>query len=131
MPFHERPRFGTIIAVRAEVFKKMKISAWLCPPGNGLACGCFGSEMEDQVSNFHFALHASITETWETDLPRRQEIPRVLREITGNARSQLIGGETAIDVVQAAVLAMEDYPLYNAGKGAMLNEPESMRCVCS
>lgn len=81
-----------------------------------------GSGTEDQVSNFHFALHAGITETWETGLPRQQEISRVLCEITDNARSQLIGGATAIDVVQAAALAMEDYPLFNAGKGAMLNE---------
>ena len=34
----------------------------------------------------------------------------------------LSGGGTALDAVQAAVMVMEDSPLFNAGKGAVFNE---------
>jgi beta-aspartyl-peptidase (threonine type) len=44
-----------------------------------------------------------------------------LREIAGEAQSLLRAGRSALDVVETAVMRLEDCPLFNAGVGAVLN----------
>jgi Asparaginase len=65
-----------------------------------------------------FALHAGTIESWRTNLPYQQAIERVLSEIAEIARMSLRSRASALDVVEAAVIAMEDCPFFNAGTGA-------------
>ncbi|OXV07802.1 hypothetical protein Egran_04435 [Elaphomyces granulatus] len=74
------------------------------------------------LSETTFALHAGTTESWETNLPHQQAIEQVLGEITEIARASLLAGASALDVVETAVIALEDCPFFNAGTGAALNE---------
>jgi len=67
-------------------------------------------------------LHAGTTECWETSPSRQQEIEQTLHNIAKSAGSRLASGAKALDVVQFVVSALEDCPLFNAGKGAVLNE---------
>jgi Asparaginase len=55
-------------------------------------------------------LHAGTTESWETNLPHQQAIEQVLGEITELARASLLAGASALNVVEAAVIALEDCP---------------------
>ncbi len=67
-----------------------------------------------------FALHGGAG-----DLPPGQQDTReqeaVLRRVAEAAVTRLRAGATAADVVEAAVAALEDCPLFNAGTGAVLN----------
>ncbi|OCL12796.1 putative L-asparaginase [Glonium stellatum] len=80
------------------------------------------ASVQPHTSKICFALHAGTTESWETNLERQQEIDQVLSEVSERAYSSLSAGISAVDVVQAAVVALEDFPLFNAGLGAALNE---------
>lgn len=84
-----------------------------------------GGDARYAASETYFALHAGVSESWETDLNRQQEIEQVLVEIAETARSNLSAGASALDVVEAAVVALEDCSLFNAGKGAALSEDGS------
>lgn len=53
---------------------------------------------------------------------RKHEIYRSLARILEVGRAMLDGGAAALDTVEAVVRELEDDPLYNAGKGAVLNE---------
>lgn len=68
------------------------------------------------------AIHAGTSDSWETDPIHQREVEQTLRAIVAEAGSRLSSGATALDVVQFAVTALEDCPLFNAGKGAVLNE---------
>ena len=52
---------------------------------------------------------------------REAEFRRALNAIAADAYARLQTGATAIDVVENAVMALEDFPLFNAGHGAVLN----------
>ena len=67
-------------------------------------------------------LHGGTSEFWETDSIRQREIEQILRATVAEAGSRLSSGATSLDVVQFVVSVLEDYPLFNAGKGAVLNE---------
>lgn len=49
------------------------------------------------------------------------EQQQAMRDIARNAQNALLAGRTALDVVQQAVEELEDCPLFNAGRGAVLN----------
>jgi beta-aspartyl-peptidase (threonine type) len=51
---------------------------------------------------------------------RDAELRAALLRVLAAARAQLEGGVAALDVVQAAVAALEDDPLFNAGRGSAL-----------
>lgn len=57
--------------------------------------------------------------TW--DVEARVDAIRGVRAAAVSARRVLAAGGTAIDAVVAAVVALEDNPLFNAGTGACLN----------
>lgn len=67
-------------------------------------------------------LHAGTSESWETNPGHQLEIEQMLRVTVAEAGSRLSSGATALDVVQFAVSALEDYPFFNTGNRAMLNE---------
>lgn len=53
---------------------------------------------------------------------KKQEVYASLRRILAAGRQRLADGASALDVVEAVVRDLEDDPLYNAGRGAVLNE---------
>jgi beta-aspartyl-peptidase (threonine type) len=58
----------------------------------------------------------------ETDLILQQAIEMVLFETAETARVSLRAGATALEVVETAMIALENCPIFNAGKGAALTE---------
>jgi hypothetical protein len=70
----------------------------------------------------YFVLHAGATNSWETNLALQQAIEKVLFETAETARTSLRAGASALEVVETAVVALEDCPFFNAGKGAALTE---------
>lgn len=52
---------------------------------------------------------------------REAEIRDTLRRVAEAGREQLAAGRPALDVVTAVVRELEDSPLFNAGRGAVLN----------
>ena len=74
------------------------------------------------VSKYGVIIHAGTIESWTTNCNHQQSIEDTLNRITEKAGSQLAAGARAVDVVQDAVAAMETCELFNAGKGAAVNE---------
>lgn len=74
------------------------------------------------VSEYGVIIQAGTVESWTTNHSHQQSIEDVLNHIAEKAGSQLAAGARAFDVVQDAVAAMEICELFNAGKGAALNE---------
>lgn len=76
------------------------------------------TDLEPQL--IRFALHGGAG-----DMPPKDhgyvEQQQAMREIAERAQAALIAGTPALDVVQQAVEALEDCPLFNAGHGAVLN----------
>ena len=66
-------------------------------------------------------LHAGTSDACETDPERVQDIEQILHLLATSAGDQLRSGIRALDVVQFVVAALEDCPLFDAGKGAALN----------
>ena len=74
------------------------------------------------ISKYGVIIHAGTNESWTTNHTYQQSIEDTLHCIAEKAGSQLAAGARALDVVQDAVAAMETCELFNAGKGAALNE---------
>ena len=74
------------------------------------------------ISKYGIIVHAGTNESWTTRYAHQQTIEDILDRIAEQAKSQLAAGARAVDVVQNAVAAMETCELFNAGKGAALNE---------
>lgn len=72
--------------------------------------------------NYGVALHAGTCDIWNNDTTYQLEVEKILKEVVEDARTKLRSGETALDIVQGVVTSLEDCPLFNAGKGAVLNE---------
>lgn len=72
--------------------------------------GGFGSELQEHDSEYREALTSALTAG-----------ARALRE----------GGGGAVEAVRAAVMAMEDFPLFNAGRGAALCDDGSVELSAS
>ncbi|KAL9612627.1 MAG: hypothetical protein Q9167_002797 [Letrouitia subvulpina] len=49
------------------------------------------------------------------------EVEKILKNLVESAGVKLRSGAKALDVVQAVVVSLKDCPLFNAGKGAILN----------
>lgn len=68
------------------------------------------------------ALHAGAGAIPRDSSPeRRDEALEGLRRALERGREVLLSGAPALDVVEAVVLVLEDDPLFNAGRGAVLN----------
>lgn len=74
------------------------------------------------LGNFCIALHAGSADSWGSRAQKESEILEFLQTIAQTAGDKLKADETALSVVQSVVGALEDCPLFNAGKGSVLNE---------
>ncbi|OQE16569.1 hypothetical protein PENFLA_c027G02582 [Penicillium flavigenum] len=70
-------------------------------------------------SVYSFALHAGTMENWTYDPFSQTDIEESLKEMAVAAGALLATGARAIDVVQSAVVLLEDHDEFNAGKGAL------------
>ncbi len=52
---------------------------------------------------------------------REAQFRQALQDIAAAAFERLTSGASALEVVESAVMALEDFPLFNAGHGAVLN----------
>ena len=62
-----------------------------------------------------------------------QQYKEKLKEALYKAYEKLQQGQTAIEAVEAAIVVMEDSPLFNAGKGAVFTSEGKMswmRLLC-
>lgn len=89
------------------------------------------------TAKYCVVLHAGTCDTWNNDALYQQEVEMILKDIAETAGAKLRSGAKALDVVQAVVMSLEDCPLFNAGKGAVLNEDgehevslDSSKCCC-
>lgn len=55
-------------------------------------------------------------------ITNQQEYEAVLKDILVQGQEMLQGGSSALDVVERCVRSMEDNPIFNAGRGSVLNE---------
>lgn len=67
------------------------------------------------------AIHAGASEATEFIKTHLADMEQSLKKILENAYESLKRGHHAVDVVQQAVIMLEDDPLYNAGRGSALN----------
>lgn len=74
------------------------------------------------TEKYGVVLHTGTCEIWTEELQCQEEVEEILRGIAETAGAKLRWGAKALDVVQAVVMSLEDCPLFNAGKGAVLNE---------
>ncbi len=70
-----------------------------------------------------FALHggAGVIERAALSAQREEDYRQTLGEIARDALGRLQAGESAVAVVEQAVVALEESPLFNAGYGSVLN----------
>ncbi len=79
-------------------------------------------EVGQRVS-VRFALHggAGVIDRASLTAVREAEFRAELERITQAAVAKLEQGSSALDVVEFAIRELEDFPLFNAGRGAVLN----------
>ncbi|KAL8929841.1 MAG: hypothetical protein Q9208_000985 [Pyrenodesmia sp. 3 TL-2023] len=70
---------------------------------------------------FSILLHAGTTESWIADPGSQKSAEQALFDIAREAGSRLASGARSVDIVEHVVSYLEDCPLFNAGKGAVLN----------
>lgn len=70
---------------------------------------------------YSVALHAGAAESWFGDDDSLRRTKEYLEEVILKAEVDLRAGANASDVVTDVVVALEDYPDFNAGKGSVLN----------
>ena len=89
-------------------------------------CGCAMMKKTDQTTKESFCLviHGGAGVISRTELTGRKEADyrAVLEESLQTGFRILATNGTSLDAVAAAVRVMEDSPLFNAGKGAVLNQ---------
>jgi beta-aspartyl-peptidase (threonine type) len=75
------------------------------------------------LSRCRLAIHggAGVIDRGSLTPAREAEFRAALARIAGAAWARLQAGDSALDVVEAAVRDLEEFPLFNAGRGAVLN----------
>ncbi len=75
------------------------------------------------LSRCRLAIHggAGVIDRASLTPQREAEFRAALERIAGAAWAKLQAGASALDVVESAVRDLEDFPLFNAGHGAVLN----------
>jgi isoaspartyl peptidase/L-asparaginase-like protein (Ntn-hydrolase superfamily) len=78
---------------------------------------------EPDLSRCRLAIHggAGVIDRDSLTPEREAEFQAALARIAGAAWARLQAGDSALDVVESAVRDLEDFPLFNAGHGAVLN----------
>ncbi len=78
---------------------------------------------EPDLSRCRLAIHggAGVIDRASLSPEREAEFRAALARIAGAAWARLQSGASALDVVESAVRDLEDFPLFNAGHGAVLN----------
>ncbi len=78
---------------------------------------------EPDLSRCRLAIHggAGVIDRASLSPEREAEFRAALGRIAGAAWARLQAGDSALDVVESAVRDLEDFPLFNAGHGAVLN----------
>lgn len=71
---------------------------------------------------YAIVLHAGAAESWIGDAASRKATEAFLEDLISDCNEALSAGRSAVDVVADAVAALEDYPDFNAGKGAAVND---------
>jgi len=71
---------------------------------------------------YAIVLHAGAGESWIGDAASRKATESFLQSLVEQSKESLRAGRPAVDVVADAVAALEDYPDFNAGKGAAVND---------
>ena len=100
------------------------IVAVLAVPGDGLTqdAPLLGANMKlgrcDAARSFVLAIHGGTAEL-DNSYSKRTAL---MQDILAEARDALEGGAIAVDIVHAAVRAMEDSGVFNAGRGARANQ---------
>lgn len=76
-----------------------------------------------ELSHCRLAIHggAGVIDRASLSPEREAEYRAALARIAGSAWTRLQAGASALDVVEQAVRDLEDFPLFNAGHGAVLN----------
>lgn len=77
--------------------------------------------MEPSNPQYAIALHAGAGESYRSNSDEYAAIRTFLRSIAFEAETKLRLGATAIEVVIDVTVAPEDFPQFNAGRGAALN----------
>jgi L-asparaginase / beta-aspartyl-peptidase len=72
------------------------------------------------------AIHGGATGGFEYSPNTRAMYEEALAQAIDHGYSVLYRGNSAIDAVEAAVVALEDNPLFNAGRGSALNNAEEI-----
>lgn len=89
--------------------------------------------MQYEMSKYTIVIHAGVRQSSTRPIRDENAIQDEFRNILIAAEAQLKRGQSALDVAEAAVSALENFPLFNAGKGAVLNglgECEVCDCLC-
>jgi L-asparaginase / beta-aspartyl-peptidase len=75
------------------------------------------------VSDIRFALHggAGVIDRASLSAAKEAEFRAELRRITESASAALKAGCSALDAIERAIIELENFPLFNAGHGAVLN----------
>ena len=75
------------------------------------------------ANHVRFALHggAGVIDRASLSAEKEARFRAALARITQDSVDQLKAGKSAIDVVEFAIREMEDFPLFNAGHGAVIN----------
>ncbi|KAK3936398.1 hypothetical protein QBC46DRAFT_30926 [Diplogelasinospora grovesii] len=77
------------------------------------------AKLAETPRHWRFLLHGGCTETCP-DPDQQRNISQNLQAVACKVRDALMRGDRAKDAVVLAVSALEDWPVFNAGRGAAL-----------
>lgn len=102
-------------------WKRLAAMVLLAGLAGGGILGPDGVRAEGETMRYAIAIHGGAgTITRASMTPDREKAYRAkLAEALEAGRAVLAGGGSAVDAVEAAIVVMEDSPLFNAGKGAV------------
>ncbi|MEM6260996.1 MAG: isoaspartyl peptidase/L-asparaginase [Bacteroidota bacterium] len=88
---------------------------------------------KDSGSPFALAIHggAGTLRPERMTGERAEKYKTALREALAAGEALLKSGKSALDAVEAAVIALEDNPLFNAGKGSVFNQDGNIEMEAS
>ena len=87
-------------------------------------CSCQQNQETDKKVTYAMAIHGGAGFGKKANMTEEEarEYTEVLTAVLEKGKSILKNGGSSLDAVEAAVMMMEDSPLFNAGKGAVFTE---------